>query len=137
MKGKNLVMVLVFIFLVSLLLMIFLLGQARTVFLGRASGANYSLSNSYVFASPLSAKSVSEKIRVTVFLLDDKGRGVAGKKIDLSSNPVGVNFTPVQMETDKLGQAVYDLTSPVPGQFVISASVEGNTFPQTVTVRFQ
>jgi len=124
------------VFLISLLVMVFFLSQARTVFLGRASGSTYSLPNSYVFASPLSAKSVSEKIRVTVFLLDDKGRGVSGKKIELSSNPLGINFAPIQAETDKLGQAVFDLTSGVPGQFVIQASVEGQAFPQTVTVRF-
>lgn len=137
MKTKNFVIILIFVFLITLLTVLFFATQARTVFLGRATGSNYSLSNSYVFASPLSAKAVAEKIRVTVFLLDDKGRGVAGKKIDPSSNPVGVNFAAIQGETDKMGQAVFDLTSPTPGQFVIQASVEGRAFPQTVTVRFQ
>jgi len=137
MKTKSFLLLLILIFLISLIGMVFLLGKARTVFLGRASGSTYSLSNSYVFASPLSAKSVSEKIRVTVFLLDDKGRGVSGKRIELSSNPSGINFAPIQAETDKLGQAVYDLTSPVAGQFTIQASVEGQTFPQTVTIRFE
>jgi len=117
--------------------MTFFLTGARTIFLGKATNSTYSISNSYVFASPLSTNAVSGKIRVTVFLLDDKGRGVAGKRIVTLSNPVGVNFAEIQPVSDKMGQAVFDLTSPTAGQFVISASVEGNTFPQTVTVRFQ
>ncbi len=137
MKKSNLPLVLLLVFLITLLLLAFLLTQARTIFLGRASGSEYSLNNSYVFASPLSAKAVAEKIRVTVFLLDDKGRGVADKKISLLSNPAGVNFAEIQGQTDKMGQAVYDLTSPTAGQFVISAQVEGKVFPQTVSIKFQ
>lgn len=137
MKTRTLLLTLLLVFLATLLILVFFLTRARTIFFGRASGSNYNLTNSYVFASPLSAKSVAEKIRVTVFLLDDNGRGVVNKKIELASNPVGVNFAAIQAETDKMGQAVYDLTSPVAGQFTVSALVEGATFPQTVTIRFQ
>lgn len=137
MKTRTLLLTLLLVFLATLLILVFFLTRARTIFFGRASGATYSLTNSYVFASPLSAKAVSEKIRVTVFLLDDKGRGVSGKRINLTSGPAGVNFAALQADTDKMGQAVYDLTSPVAGQFVLTASVEGASFPQTVTVRFE
>lgn len=137
MKTKNLVLIILAVFLISLLVVVFFLTQAKTIFLGRATQSQYSLANSYVFASPLSAKTVSEKIRVTVFLLDDKGKGVQGKKISLSSEPVNLNFIEVQANSDELGQAVIDVTSPSAGQYVISAQVEGKNFPQTVTIRFQ
>lgn len=137
MKTKNLFLVILAVFLISLLVVVFFLTQAKTIFLGRAAQSQYSLSNSYVFASPLTAKALSEKIRVTVFLLDDKGKGVQNKRINLSSEPVNLSFIEIQASTDELGQAVFDITSPSPGQYVISAQVEGGTFPQTVTVRFQ
>jgi len=137
MKGKNFLLTLLVVALVTVLVLVLLLTRSKTFLFGRATNQQYSLPNSYVFASPLSTNAVSGKIRVTVFLLDDKGRGVAGKRIVTLSNPVGVNFAEIQPVSDKMGQAVFDLTSPTAGQFVISASVEGNTFPQTVTVRFQ
>jgi len=137
MKTRTFIFSLLIAVLLTVLVLVFFLTQAKTVFLGRASGSSYNLTNSYVFASPLTSQSVSGKIRVTVFLLDDNGRGVAGKTINLSSNPAGLNFAPIQPETDKMGQAVFDVTSGSPGQFVVSAQVEGKSFPQTVTLRFQ
>ena len=122
--------------MITILVLGLILTQSKTFLLGRAANQQYNLPNSYVFASPLTAKSVSEKIRVTVFLLDDKGRGVLGKKIDLASVS-GLNVSGIQSVTDSLGQAVFDVTSGAVGQYVIAAQVEGNPFPQTVTVRFE
>lgn len=138
MKTRNFILGLLLASLLTILLLVLFFSRARQIFLGRASSSGqFNLQNSYVFASPLTAKSVSEKIRVTVFLLDENGRGVAGKRVVLLANPAGVNFAEIQGETDKMGQAVYDTTSATAGQFVLTASVEGNSFPQTVTVRFQ
>ena len=137
MKTRNALLVLATIFLISVLAVLFALTQGRAIYMGRASGSTYSLSNSYVFASPLSAKSPTERIRVTVFLLDEKGRGVAGKEIYLKTNPAGVNFSAVQSITDKMGQAVYDLATATPGKYVVEAQTDGNSLPQTVTVKFE
>lgn len=137
MKTKNLLLTLVVVFLITLLVIALFLTQARTIFLGRASNAEYNLTNSYVFASPLTAQAVSEKVRVTVFLLDENGKGVVGKPISLSSTPLNLSFIEVQGTTDKMGQAVFDVTSPNPGQYTISAQVEGKSFPQNVTIKFQ
>ena len=120
----------------TVLVLVLLLTRSKTFLFGRATNQQYSLPNSYVFASPLVAKAVSEKIRVTVFLLDDKGRGVVGKKIDLAA-VTGLNVAEVQSTSDSLGQAVFDVTSGTAGQYVVTAQVEGSSFPQTVTIRFQ
>jgi len=136
MKGKKFLLTLLVVALVTVLVLVLFITRSKTFLLGRAANQQYSLQNSYVFASPLTARSVSEKIRVTVFLLDDKGRGVLGKRISLSS-AFGLNVSEVQAETDSLGQAVFDITSGAAGQYIITALTESNAFPQTVTVNFQ
>ena len=40
-----------------------------------------STDNSYIFASPLRAKSNGEQIRITVYILDDRGMGMSGNGI--------------------------------------------------------
>ena len=104
---------------------------------------NFSLSNSYVFASPLVATADGEeKIRINVFLLDDKGRGVPDKTVSLFLTPKGgEKGTPqiisVQPQTNDYGQAIFDLTSTFPGQFIVEAQISGVSLPQTVTVTFK
>ena len=137
MKTRTFLLVLTSVVLATILLVVFFLTKGRAIIIGKAADAQYDLQNSYVFASPLSAKAASEKIRVTVFLLNEKGRGVKGKPISLVSNPSGLNFVGIQSESDKMGQAVFDAASVVPGKFEIGAQVEGNSLPQTVTVLFE
>ncbi|MFH1601462.1 MAG: Ig-like domain-containing protein [Candidatus Shapirobacteria bacterium] len=109
------------------------------------SPGQYSLANSYVFGSPLVAAANGEdKIRVTAFLLDDKGRGVAGSQIDLrvapASPPTGEaspQIEAVTPVTDEFGRAVFEIFSSSKGQFVVSAQVGGLDFPQTTTLTFR
>jgi hypothetical protein len=112
--------------------------RARTSYLGRASEVEtYSLVNSYLFGSPLSAAAGGqERIRISAFLLSDKGRGVPNKKIEITSLPPLTTLM-VQPTTDNLGQAIFEVSSPTAGQFSISASVQGQSFPQTVTLFFR
>lgn len=104
---------------------------------------NFSLANSYVFASPLvAAADGEEKIRVNVFLLDDKGKGVPDKTVSLFLAPKGgEGGTPqvisIQPQTNDYGQAIFDLTSTFPGQFIVEAQISGLSLPQTVTVTFK
>jgi len=116
------------------------------VYLTRATNTpgNYSLANSYIFGSPLLAQANGEdKIRVTAFLLDVKGRGVPDKQTTLNISAKGgeVSTLPqmavVQPITDEFGRSVFEITSTVPGQFVVVASVDGLEFPQTVTLTFR
>jgi len=115
------------------------------VFLTKAANqpGEYSLVNSYIFGSPLlAAANGEEKIRVSVFLLDAKGKGVPDKQIILSVLPKsGSTGTPqvaeIQPMTDNFGKAVYEITSSFAGQYAVTASVNGLEFPQTVTLTFK
>lgn len=139
MKTKKLLFVLALVSLVTVLVLIFFVSQARVVILGRASSEQYKVENSYIFADPLLVKTTSEASRVTVYLLNDRSRGVKGRKIILFSNPSGLTFAEIKAETDSYGQAVFQATSIGPGQYEIGARVEGDNtpFPLTVTVRYE
>ena len=95
-----------------------------------------SLDNSYVFASPLRAKSGGEKIRVTVFVLDSRGLGMSQKKVSISSGgPLTV--TAVQTSTDGQGRATFDVSSGSgAGVYVIGATVDGAKLTQQATISF-
>lgn len=111
--------------------------RERTSFLGKATSTEteYSLENSYVFASPLTAKAdASQKIKVTVFLLDGEGRGVANKTVSLNTDPA-LTITPVQPTTDNKGQAVFEVSSSTPGQYTITPKADANTL-QPLTLSF-
>jgi hypothetical protein len=115
------------------------------VYLTRATSrpGNFSLANSYVFASPLVvAANGEEKIRVNVFLLSDKGKGVPEKDVSLTLSPQGnqtglPQILLVQPRTNNYGQAVFELVSNFAGQYTVEAQVSGVTLPQTVTVTFK
>jgi len=115
------------------------------VYLTKAANQSgqFSLANSYIFGSPLVAQgNGEEKIRVSAFLLDAKGKGVADQQISLSvvakAGTVGqpqVNV--IQEVTDEFGKVVFEVTSVNAGQFVVSAAVGGLEFPQTVTLTYR
>lgn len=132
----------------SLFLLIFLLltlfsslGLALkiTIFSGKATGSNVSpitLENSYLFASPLQAKADSkEQIRITVFLLDGRGLGVANQLVTLNL-PSTISINPTQPTTDDTGKAVFDLSSPTTQKIEVSAVSSGKTLPQKVKITF-
>ena len=95
-----------------------------------------SLDNSYIFASPLRAKTGGEKIRVTVFILDTKGLGMQGKSVTVGSGK-GLVVTPIQPVTDSQGRATFDVDSgSAPGVFIIQATADGATLTQKATITF-
>ena len=95
-----------------------------------------SLDNSYVFASPLRAKTGGEQIRITVFILDDRGLGMSGKTVTLGDGGK-LQVTSVQPVTDAQGRATFDIASVnAPGIYVIEASVGGAPLTQKVTITF-
>jgi hypothetical protein len=95
-----------------------------------------STDNSYIFASPLRAKTGGEKIRVTVFILDTKGLGMQGKNVKVGSGN-GLTVTSIQPVTDAQGRATFDVDSgSTPGVFIIQASADGVTLTQKATISF-
>lgn len=109
------------------------------VFSPRASSSNQNginVQNSYLFASPLTAKADgNEKIRLTIFLLDNRGIGVPNKKVDLSL-PATVHTIDTQSTTDDTGKAIFDAYSTTTGSFEISAQVSSLRLPQKVKISF-
>lgn len=143
MNKKSFLYIFLFVFLLVVAYIVLTLSAGRTNFFGRASGSGVlTATNSYVFASPLSARK-GDKIRVTVFALDGQGRGVPNKGVLINCKDLtacrtgGVMFTDVQSQTDTLGQAIFDVVAARDGQYEIEAQVAGITIPQTVTITFQ
>ncbi len=110
-----------------------------TVFVKKASTSNQStvvLENSYIFVSPLQAKADNkEKMRLTVFILDGRGLGVANQIVNLSTSSQ-ISITEIQKTTDDSGKAVFDLSSNIAGQFNVAAKTQSGTIPQQVKVVF-
>lgn len=93
--------------------------------------------NSYTFVSPVSAKSDGKSlIRVTVFILNNQGLGLAGQKVSLRIKGGDSDITPVQPETDAFGRAIFDVSSQNPGDYTITAETGGAELPQAVKVSF-
>jgi len=85
----------------------------------------------------LQAKAGSgEKIRVSVFLLDDQGKGVADKEVTLGQDPRLI-ITAVQPITDSLGRALFDIESKTVADFFIEAFVNAQAIPQKVRLSFK
>jgi len=139
MKKTTLILLVLFFLLFSLGGLVIFVSQ-RTTFFGRAYtprlGTNFSPQNSYLFASPLrAAADGQEKIRITVFLLDSSGRGVAGQTVFLGQNE-RLTISPVQPTTDELGRAIFDISSQAAGEYLIEARVGNEILPQRIKISF-
>ena len=94
------------------------------------------IDNSYVFASPLKAKSQGEYIRITVFALDQFGEGVVGKPVVLGVYP-GLEIQELQAVTNDIGQAIFHISSQEVKTYLIEPSIEGTSLGKRVTVTFE
>lgn len=98
--------------------------------------SSLSLDNSYIFSSPLRAKAGSEKIRATVFILDDRGLGISGKKVTISSNPDSLTITAIQASTDGQGRATFDVSAGTTGTYTVEAVADGVSLTQKAIISF-
>jgi hypothetical protein len=97
---------------------------------------SFSQENSYVFVSPLRAKSNSEeKIRTTVFLLNNQGLGVANTAVLFTTNPK-LDIDIVQGITDSYGKAVFDISSTSAGEFYLEFIVNKKPLLQKAHLSF-
>lgn len=110
-----------------------------TIFFSKASYVNTStiaLENSYLFASPIQAKADGkEKIRISIFLLDGRGLGVANQTVSLKIPPT-LDVSSPNGSTDDTGKITFDISSLTPGKYPVSASTGGKELPQKVNVLF-
>jgi len=136
-----LIFLLIILLLFSLALTVFFIRQ-RTTFFGRAfssmeTSGDVVLENSYLFISPLSAQSGGkEKIRLTAFLLDNQGRGVANQAVFLGQNEK-LEITIVQGVTDNLGRAYFDIAAFSSGDYYLEAKTNNQILPQRVKLNFK
>lgn len=132
------------IFLLASVWVFLNLSAGRTNFFGRASGGGkVDTGNSYVFASPVSARIGGDIIRITTFVLDDQGKGLSNQSVNVFCTDLvacqngGVSISPVQQVTDTLGQSIWEVTAAGAGKYVVQASSGTSSIPQTVTVDFR
>lgn len=126
------------ILLVFLLSVSFFWIYEAKIFVGRASVSQttFSVDNSYVFATPLRAKANGqEKIRVTVFMLNNQGLGVMGKQVVIGQNE-NLDIETIQGLTDQLGKAVFDISSDRAGEYYLEVKVEEAVLPQKIRLSF-
>lgn len=107
-------------------------------FTGRASikTVSFSVDNSYVFITPLRARANGqEKIRVTVFVLDDQGLGVMGKKVVLAAVEA-LNIENIQALTDNFGKSYFDVISSKTGEYYLKILVDDTELKQKAHLSF-
>jgi len=122
------------LFLVSSYLWLY---EAR-YFVGRASGVrtSFSIDNSYLFVSPLRAKADGqEKVRITVFVLNNQGLGVPGRKVFVSRDANLIIETP-QSLTDDLGKAFFDVAASKSGEYYLQVTVDDASLKQKAHLSF-
>ena len=139
--GKKIVITVLALFILVLFLFlgVYLVKQRSTIIpraYGPADDIGADLANSYIFVSPLQALAGGEKIRVNIFILDNRGRGLPGKTV-MIGNTSAIKVDVIQSKSDEIGKAIFDISSTTPGVFLIEASVDGAILPQRVNVTFK
>lgn len=128
---------LTFLFILILFSVFFWLYEAQ-FFIGRASVSqtSFSVDNSYLFTTPLRAKANGkEKIRITIFLLNNQGMGALGKKIVINQD-ANLLIDSIQSTTDQYGKAFFDVASNKSGEYFIEVSVDGESLSQKAHLSF-
>lgn len=130
---------------ISLLTVAVLLGvgsffwlDSAKYFVGRASVTqrDFSVENSYLFVTPIRSKANNqEKIRITVFILNNQGLGVLGKKVVLGQDS-RLQQDIIQATSDELGKAVFDISTAQAGEYYLDVAVEGKPLPQKAHLSF-
>ena len=102
--------------LLVMLLLMSVFANVRLIISSRATGSgDYSAENSYLFASPIVARAnSSDKIRITVFVLNSQGLGVANQPVMLNKSP-DLIIQQHNSLTDSYGRAIFDLSTTVRG----------------------
>jgi len=134
---KRLIFVTLFLLLLLFFTSFFFLYEAR-FFVGRASVSqqSFSVENSYLFVTPLRARANGqEKIRLTVYILNNQGLGVMGKEVILRESP-DLKVEAIQAVTDAFGKAFFDVASNKPGEYYLEVRVEGRILPQKAHLTF-
>ena len=107
-------------------------------FTGRASvsQASFSIDNSYIFSTPSQARANGqEKIRLTVFILNNQGLGVMGKKIFIGTD-LALNIEAIQGLTDSYGKAYFDISATKPAEYFLEIKANDTVLKQKAHLVF-
>jgi len=100
------------------------------------SQASFSIDNSYIFSTPSQARANGqEKVRLTVFILNNQGLGVLGKKIFIGTDP-SLNIEAIQGLTDNYGKAYFDISSSKAGEYFLEIKVDDTALNQKAHIIF-
>lgn len=100
------------------------------------SQASFSVDNSYIFSTPSQARANGqEKIRLTVFILNNQGLGVLGKKIFVGTDS-SLNIETIQGLTDNYGKAYFDISATKPGEYFLEIKVDDTALNQKANLIF-
>jgi hypothetical protein len=130
-------LIIIILLVLALIASVFIVIRTTTTYQRAAtSTTSIVLENSYLFASPLQAKADNkEKIRITVFLLDGRGLGVANQTVTLNLKK-NITIQNQQEITDQNGKAIFDLSSSSAQTTNITANIENSRLPQSVKIVF-
>ena len=107
-------------------------------FTSRASviSTSFSVDNSYIFTTPLQVRANGqEKIRLTVFILNNQGLGVTGKKVFVSPDPT-LNIETIQGLSDDFGKAYFDISSGKTGEYYVEIKADDTALNQKAHLSF-
>lgn len=140
-KGKSIILLLFIIsILVLILIVVVLFFNNKTNLNSKASfsvGSNVlSVSNSYVFASPVRAKAGGDLVRVTVFALDTNGLGVFDQLVSLRGSSPSLTVNAVQGVTDETGKSFFDIASSNRGTYTLDVFINEQKINQRVRITF-
>lgn len=134
---KNLIFLLLILGIFLIFSGFFWLYEAK-YFIGRASvsQASFSVNNSYIFLTPLRAKANNqERIRLTIFVLNNQGLGVLGKTVNVGQDQ-NLTIEGIQPRTDSYGKAIFDVLSNKTGEYYLQVRVEDTVLPQKAHLSF-
>src|SRR3990167_8759130 len=100
------------------------------------SQASFSIDNSYIFSTPSQARANGqEKVRLTVFILNNQGLGVLGKKIFIGTNP-SLNIEAIQGLTDSYGKAYFDISAAKAGEYFLEIKADDTALKSKAHIIF-
>ena len=100
------------------------------------SQASFSIDNSYIFSTPSQARANGqEKIRLTVFILNNQGLGVLGKKVFIETNS-SLTIDTIQGSTDNYGKVYFDISATKPAQYFLEVKIDDKALNQKAHLVF-
>jgi hypothetical protein len=101
----------------------------------RAGQSTLSLSKSLMIAGSLEAKTNSQAgVEITIFARNDAGISLPNKSVKVTADFGSFNNS--EATTDNYGKAVFNLNSQFPGMATVKATIDSQTLPYELKIKF-